>query len=164
MKTGFIYIWRDKLRNMYYVGSHDGELTDDYISSSRWLNGEINYRPHDFKRRIIKMIDIKLMKIEEYRIIKMIKESEFGSRYYNLKSGKPKGSSPWNKGKTGIYSVETIDKMSKARIGKPTTNGMKMPSAALNGKKSAKKQSETVTGRKRKYNNDGSWTWEYPKQ
>ena len=162
MKIGFIYIWRDKLRNMYYIGSHDGAINDGYLSSSRWLNGEINYRPDDFRRKILKTIDISEMKTEEYRLIKKIKEAEFGTRYYNLKSGRKSGGEPWNKGKTGIYSVETIGKMSKARIGKPTTKGMKMPKAAENARKSAAKQSQTVTGRKRKYLADGSWCWEYP--
>jgi hypothetical protein len=36
------------------------------------------------------------------------------------------------------------------------------PLSALNGKKGAKKQSQTVTGRKRQYNNDGTWIWKYP--
>lgn len=40
--------------------------------------------------------------------------------------------------------------------------GLPNPYAAINGKNGAMKQSLTVTGRKRKYNEDGSWTWEYP--
>lgn len=42
--------------------------------------------------------------------------------------------------------------------------GLSNPQAALNGAKGATKQSETVTGRKRKYAEDGSWTWEYPQK
>ena len=158
----FIYIWRDKVRNMYYIGSHDGDPSDGYISSSRWLTGEICYRPQDFKRRIIKMVDVKDMKTEEYRLLNMIKEDEFGKRYYNLKHGKPKGSAPWNKGKVNIYSEETLSKMSAARIGKPTTKGKPNPFAAKNGKKGASKLSATAAGRRKKVLTDGSWTWEYP--
>ena len=40
--------------------------------------------------------------------------------------------------------------------------GKSNPLAAINGKKGALKQSLKVTGRKRKYNADGSWTWQYP--
>jgi len=40
--------------------------------------------------------------------------------------------------------------------------GLPNPTAAKNGKKSAAKQSATVTGRKRKYLPDGTWTYEYP--
>jgi len=159
---GFIYIWRDKVRNMYYIGSHEGEINDEYISSSHWLTGEIKYRPNDFRRRIIKMIDLVDMKTEEYRFLNMIKEHEFGKKYYNLKHGVPRGTSPWNKGKVNIYSKETLSKMSAARIGKPTTKGKKNPQAIINGKKGADKLSATVTGRRKKVLPDGSWTWEYP--
>jgi len=159
---GFIYIWRDKVRNMYYVGSHEGSPDDGYISSSHWLTGEVKYRPHDFKRRIIKMIEVSDMKTEEYRLLNMIKEDEFGKKYYNLKHGKPRGSVPWNKGKINIYSDETLSKMSAARVGKPTTKGKSNPQSIINGKKGASKLSSTVTGRRKKVLPDGSWTWEYP--
>ena len=159
---GFIYIWRDKIRKMYYVGSHDGSPDDGYISSSHWLTSEVKYRPQDFKRRIIKMIEISDMKTEEYRLLNMIKENEFGKKYYNLKHGKPRGSAPWNKGKVNIYSDATLSKMSAARVGKPTTKGKANPQAIINGKKGASKLSSTVTGRRKKVLPDGSWTWEYP--
>lgn len=159
---GFIYIWRDKVRNMYYVGSHEGSPDDGYISSSHWLSSEVRFRPNDFKRRIIKMIDIVDMKTEEYRLLGMIKEDEFGKKYYNLKHGKPKGTSPWNKGKLNVYSEETKAKMSAARLGKPTTKGRSNPLAAENARKGAAKLANTVTGRTRLYREDGSWTWQYP--
>lgn len=40
--------------------------------------------------------------------------------------------------------------------------GLPNSQAAINGKKSAAKQSTTVTGRTRLYREDGSWTWQYP--
>ena len=64
---GFIYIWRDKTRNMYYVGSHDGKIDDGYISYSLWLTAEVRYRPADFKRRILKYVDLPNLKLEEYK-------------------------------------------------------------------------------------------------
>jgi hypothetical protein len=42
--------------------------------------------------------------------------------------------------------------------------GKSNPIAAINGQKGATKQSQTVTGRKRKYNKDGSWSWSYPEK
>lgn len=77
----------------------------------------------------------------------------------NHLGGAKKGNVPWNKGKTGIYSTETKQKISKARIGKPTTKGQQNPLSANNGKVGASKQSATVTGRKRKYLPDGKWVW-----
>lgn len=158
----FIYIWHDCVRNMFYVGSHDGNIDDGYLSSSRWLNGEINYRPADFRRKIIKYVNIENLKLEEYRYISMIKEQEYGVKYYNLKQGAKKGNAPWNKGKNNIYSGETIKKMSEARLGKSSWNkGMNNPQAVINGRKGAAKQSATVKGRK-KVVRDGKLTWAYP--
>ncbi len=149
-------------RNMYYVGSHTGEIDDGYISSSRWLTSEVRYRPTEFRRRIIKMIAVEEMKIEEYRLLNMIKEDEFGKKYYNLKHGKPKGTAPWNKGKINAISDEARTKMSTARLGKPTTKGRTNPLAAENARKGATKLASLATGRKRKILPDGKWTWEYP--
>ena len=44
----------------------------------------------------------------------------------------------------------------------PTTKGKKNPQAIINGKKGAAKLSSTVTGRRKKVLQDGTWTWEYP--
>ena len=40
--------------------------------------------------------------------------------------------------------------------------GLPNQRSAINGKKSASKQSSTVIGRKKKVLADGTWTWEYP--
>lgn len=34
-KHGFVYIWFDKKKNMFYIGSHWGHEQDGYICSSR---------------------------------------------------------------------------------------------------------------------------------
>ena len=164
MEQGFIYIWHDKVRNMFYIGSHKGKISDNYLSSSRWLNGEIRYRPNDFRRKILKFLPYESLVLEEYRLISMIKDSEYGRKYYNLKQGAPAGNVPWNKGRQGVYTEEHRKRISEWRKGVPTTKGRKNPIAAENGKKGAAKLSATTTGRKRKYLDDGSWTWEYPKK
>lgn len=161
--TGFVYIWRDNLRNMYYIGSHIGSTDDGYISSSRWLNGEVKYRPNDFRRKIIKHVSIDTLKIEEYKLLTKIKDHEFGKRYYNLKHGKPQGIAPWNKGLIGIYTEEHRARISKSRKGRPTTKGRPNPISADNARKGAAKLSSKTKGRKRLYRDDGSWTWQYPK-
>jgi len=40
--------------------------------------------------------------------------------------------------------------------------GKHNPLSAENGKRGAAKSSKTCTGRRRKYNSDGSWVWHYP--
>ena len=158
----FVYIWFDKTRKMYYIGKHFGDINDGYISSSRWLTGEIKYRPNDFKRRIFKICEseIKARKIEAH-LLSLISDSEWGIKYYNLKSGKPKGTPPWNKGKTGIYSEQTIKKIGAAKIGNTYTKGRPNPLSSVNARKGANKQSATVTGR-RKVVRNGKSTWAYP--
>lgn len=161
--THFVYLWHDKVRNMFYVGSHSGSITDNYLSSSRWLSSEIRYRPNDFRRKILQEFNTRQEALAyEYKLIGLIKDDEYGTKYYNLKQGKPKGIAPWNAGKTGIYSQETLDKMSKKKLGNTNTKGTAMPKSAENGRKSSKKLSASVTGRKRKYLPDGSWVWQYP--
>lgn len=157
----FLYIWFDKNRKMFYVGMHEGNISDGYISSSRWFNGEHQYRPYDFNRKIIKTFNDRKSAIkEEARFLHMIKESEFGKKYYNLKGGRTKGSEPWNKGKKNIYSEETLRKMSDARIGKESpTKGISNPKAAENGKTGAKKQSLNATGRKMHIDSSGKRYW-----
>lgn len=159
MKTGFIYVWRDSLRNMYYVGSHVGTPDCTYISSSQWMNGEYRFRPHDFKRRIIaKDVSIENLRALEYQLIKQISPSEFGRRYYNLRSGRKPGCTAWNKGKT--MPSQFGQKISMVRTGVPAWNkGKPNPTAADNGKKSADKVRQASIGRKREYREDGTWYW-----
>lgn len=98
---------------------HEGDITDGYISSSRWFNGEHQYRSNDFKRKIIKTFnDRKSARKEEARFLHMIKESEFGKKYYNLKNGRKPGTPASNKGKP--MSLEQREKLSLAKLGKPS--------------------------------------------
>ena len=159
----FIYIWRDKSRSMFYIGSHAGTTTDGYLSSSAWLRAEIRYRPADFRRRIICFTESKneALKIE-YNLLSKIKEFEFATKYYNLKQGKPKGIEPWNKGKLGVYTQETKDKMSKRKLGNQHTKGVGMPKSAENARRGALKMSKTITGRRIKVLPDGRRVWYHP--
>jgi hypothetical protein len=84
-KEGFIYIWFDRKRKMYYIGCHWGTVDDGYICSSKWMRDAYRYRPHDFKKRIIKKgIKRKELLSEEYKWLQLIKQEDIGTRYYNL--------------------------------------------------------------------------------
>lgn len=167
MSVHFVYMWFDKSRKMFYVGQHSGSYDDQYTASSKWLAGEIRYRPNDFKRRIIKSFDTKneAQKYEGY-LLTLIKIEDWGKKYYNMKQGKPKGISPWNKGKTNIYSENTLNKMSKKKLGNTATKGKKFPQ--LTGKNNPasrpeqrKFMSDLAKTRKKLIKPDGSWTWIY---
>jgi hypothetical protein len=84
-KTGFVYIWYDSWRKMYYIGCHIGNENDGYICSSNRMRDAHRRRPQDFKRRVIQR-DIPRDRIleEEYRWLSMIPKEELGSKYYNV--------------------------------------------------------------------------------
>ena len=115
----FTYLWFDKNRKMFYIGMHEGTPNDGYVSSSRWFNGEQQFRSNDFIRKILKIFDNRSSAItEEARLLSMIKDSEYGKRYYNLKSGRKKGTPASNKGKP--MTLEQREKLRLAKLGKPS--------------------------------------------
>ena len=160
----FVYLWYDTTRKMFYIGQHSGTLNDQYTSSSRWLSGEIRYRPKEFKRRIIKMFSTKHeAQVYEGYLLTLIKPDKFGLKYYNLKHGAPKGTLPWNTGRSNVYTQETLEKMSNAKKGRISpTKGKTNPLASNNGKKGALKLSKTVSGRRMAIRPDGTRYWVYP--
>jgi hypothetical protein len=135
-KYGFVYIWRDRKHNRYYIGCHWGTENDGYICSSDWMRRSFNRRPKDFKRRILKTdLTRNQMYLEEQRVFDMIKTHEIKNRYYNLnltsiklwhsypdrnlsvgqKISKSKKGKP-----TGPCSPEKAEKISKAKLGVST--------------------------------------------
>lgn len=85
-KYGFVYIWRDKKHNRYYIGMHWGTEDDGYICSSTWMMQAFNLRPQDFKRKIIERVYTNrkdLYEREKYWL-SFIKDEEIKVKYYNL--------------------------------------------------------------------------------
>lgn len=114
-KYGFIYIWRDKKHNRYYIGSHWGTIDDGYICSSTWMRNSYKRRPQDFKRRIIKHVYDRSKLLETEQIyLSMIKQEEIKFRYYNL-TNKVVGN--WSHDAAKRISVsEKISKLTKGKI------------------------------------------------
>jgi len=84
-KEGFVYIWFDRKRKMYYIGCHWGTLDDGYICSSNRMRNAYYRRTNDFKRRILKRnIKRENLLSEEHKYFKFMKEEELGKKYYNL--------------------------------------------------------------------------------
>lgn len=88
-KYGFIYIWFDRYRKMYYIGCHWGHENDGYICSSNRMRDAYRRRPRDFKRRILSRIFSKreLLSEQERSWLSLIADSELGTKYYNLNKG-----------------------------------------------------------------------------
>src|ERR1700693_791408 len=85
-KYGFVYIWFDKKRKRYYIGSHWGTLEDNYVCSSNHMRNAYQYRPETFKRRILSIIKTNRrdLLMEEQRWLYMFPNNQFGKKYYNL--------------------------------------------------------------------------------
>ena len=88
-KYGFIYIWFDRKRKMFYVGSHWGAEDDGYICSSNRMRDAYRRRPQDFRRKIISNnVSRDILLEEEYKWLSLIKDDELGNKYYNLRKHK----------------------------------------------------------------------------
>lgn len=111
--SGFVYIWRDRKHNRYYVGSHWGYSTDKYICSSVWMRNAYNRRPEDFKRRILETVSTCRQDLynREYAWLSLIKKNEIGDRYYNIRIA------PYNE---IDYTLEMREKMVTSKVGKHT--------------------------------------------
>ena len=164
-KYGFVYIWRDRKKHRYYVGSHWGREDDGYICSSNWMYNTYKRRPEDFKRRIISRIYTTRedLLIEEQRWINMMKPSELAAfnsstkkretvRYYNFNISVKKA---W------YYNDESRSligkKISAAKTGKSvpcTTEKAAAISAAKKGKSLTEAHKEALRGIKKKPHTD----------
>lgn len=114
-KYGFVYIWRDKKKNMYYIGCHYGTVDDGYICSSNWMRMAHTRRPNDFKRRILKTgLTRTEMYLQEQRLFEKIKPEEIKIRYYNLRLTTP--TIPWHADPDKLLTVG--QKISKANTGR----------------------------------------------
>lgn len=118
-KYGFVYIWFDSRRKMYYIGCHFGNESDGYICSSNRMRDAYRRRPKDFKRRILvsNISDRELMFEEEHRWLSLIEEEELGGKYYNLR-----------KHKWGHWVTDENTKLSiSEKISQKTKEAMKRP-------------------------------------
>ena len=87
-KYGFVYIWYDRKRKMYYIGSHWGHENDGYICSSNRMRNVYKRRPEDFKRRIIIRIYTSRsdLLVYEGRWLSFIQKEELSKKYYNARN------------------------------------------------------------------------------
>lgn len=153
-KYGFIYLWYDKKRKMFYLGCHWGSVDDGYICSSNRMRDAYRRRPNDFRRRILKIVEEKENLLEEeYAWLQHINDNELGKKYYNL-----------HKHHFGHWSVKTDKWISvreklrgnKNRLGKPKSlDECAKISKGLTGKKrtieSRRRQAESLRGYKQSH-------------
>ena len=173
-KYGFIYVWFDKKKKRYYIGSHWGKEDDGYVCSSQWMHRSKAKRPNDFKRRIVKRIYTNRIDLlqEEQRWLNMIKDHELAMlntttgkretvRYYNLsKSVK----NPWHMHEDKRKTVG--QKISESKTGRSvpcTPEKAAAISAAKKGKKLSEEHKAALKGIKKKPHTD-EWKAENSKR
>lgn len=117
-RPGFVYIWYDSLRKMFYIGSHFGPTDDGYICSSRRMNCAYKKRPETFRRRILKLFtDVSYQELLEHeeKWLQLIDTSELGVKYYNYR----KETYHWA---AGTKTKEIASKISKELSGRKLTD------------------------------------------
>lgn len=144
-KYGFVYIWYDRKRKMYYVGCHWGAIDDGYICSSNKMRKAYRRRPQDFKRKILKTnIPIREQTFEEeHKWFSLIKEKELGVKYYNLRKHK------WGHWTSDVNSKLTISE----KISHKTKEAMYRPEVRekyLNGLKTRNTRSSDLEVREKR--------------
>lgn len=129
-KYHYVYKTTNLINQKFYVGRHSSNKNpekDNYLGSGEVFSQSFRKNGRkNFKREILEFCrDFEILCKREEFWIKELKAVELG---YNLterstgaKSGEKNhmyGKTPWNKGKTGIYSDKTLEKMRVFRVGK----------------------------------------------
>lgn len=83
-KYGFVYVWFDKKRKKYYIGSHWGTETDGYVCSSNIMRKAYRRRSQDFKRRVVCLCSTKQLLLEEENRYLAIASNKNKEKYYNI--------------------------------------------------------------------------------
>ncbi len=56
MTYGFVYLWKDRRNQKFYLGSHWGDVDDGYVCSSPAMLEEWRDHPQDFRRKILQNV------------------------------------------------------------------------------------------------------------
>ena len=105
MSTGFVYKWIDSSNDMYYIGSHKGSPSDDYVGSGIHFSRAYSIRPEAFSREII-YNGVDYRELEEFILQEM--DAANDSMSYNLK----------NFAMGGYMGAEGVEKMKESLTGK----------------------------------------------
>src|SRR5271165_829710 len=113
--TGFVYLWFDSTKKMFYLGSHTGTVDDGYIGSGIRFLRAYKTRPDSFKRKILEYIngDKEYLFKQEQKWLDLIKDEELHTKYYNQKKCASGGSV---KGRKQPKTAEHIQKLRKPRV------------------------------------------------
>lgn len=85
--AGFVYLWKCIPEDMFYVGSHKGQLTDDYRGSGKRFKKVFeHYGITQFKRVVLEYVeDPAQLKVREQEWMNKLRVKQ-SSRFYNVNS------------------------------------------------------------------------------
>jgi len=87
---GFVYKWYDRKRNMWYIGSHHGDVDSGYVCSNAQMLNAYKKRPGDFTRIILEYNTIDdnhaITKQLEQKFLDLVPDIKNNSNYYNIKT------------------------------------------------------------------------------
>jgi hypothetical protein len=94
-------MWTDLFNGKKYIGSHNGDLDDGYVSSGLWMNRAYAKRPHQFRREILACalfdsLEDQLL-LEQYFLDQY--QVATNSAFYNLKAQAAGGNGVGSNGK-----------------------------------------------------------------
>jgi hypothetical protein len=158
-KYGFVYIWFDRKRKMFYVGSHWGHEDDGYVCSSHRMRKAYRRRPEDFKRKIIKVVNTNRSDLldEEYKFLCLMPDDDLGKKYYNLTNHK---NGHWVSYPEKIKTIrQKISHKTKEAMWRPDVREKYLDSLSTRDNRSSdpevrRKRSESMMGK-----NTEEWKW-----
>jgi hypothetical protein len=112
----YVYIWRDRLSNRYYIGYHGG-FDPNYVCSSRPMIEQYRQRPEDFRRRILATGTQEEMAVLEKQLIQKRKK-HLGERYYNLAISWPicKWTDDMRQARSKLYKGRKVSEETRRKI------------------------------------------------
>jgi hypothetical protein len=91
---GYVYLWCDLKRDMFYIGSHRGSVYDSYKCSNVRCKRALKQRPQTFKFYLISLCNSETeLSAEEERWLRFYSVAE-NKAFYNLKNSSRGGSGP----------------------------------------------------------------------
>lgn len=116
-KQGFIYMWKSKINEKKYIGSHYGTLSDGYISSSNYFNEIYDKNPHHYTREILHSNMSRTEAVLKEQKILCKFDAANSNEFYNLHNYSGRG---WSHHDNEELAKIYYKRISDAKKGKPS--------------------------------------------
>lgn len=121
--SGFIYEWTNELNGKKYIGSHKGDINDNYLGSGVAFNRAIKkYGIDNFTRKILEFVenDREILEKEQY-YLDLVNAAK-NKNYYNLKS---KAGGGWEYVNYNMSNIEKENRIKHMKAIQPMSSRFK---------------------------------------